>query len=137
MRTTTALTVAAALVVGFAAGQASAPQAAAQAPGGAQAGPRPAYLVVSSRPIQPDKMGPYRAAAVPLARAAGMEMLASGDPATHVLEGKWPHAGALSIERYRSMDELMKFWNSAGYQEAKKLRAGLSEMNFIVAIEGR
>ena len=99
MRTTTALTVAAALVVGFAAGQASAPQAAAQAPGGAQAGPRPAYLVVSSRPIQPDKMGPYRAAAVPLARAAGMEMLASGDPATHVLEGKWPHAGALSIER--------------------------------------
>ena len=31
----------------------------------------------------------------------------------------------------------MTFWNSAGYQEAKKLRAGLSEMNFIVAIEGR
>jgi len=137
MKITTALTVAAALVVGFAAGQASAPQAAGQAPAGAQAGPRPAYLVVSSRPIQPEKMGPYRAAAGPLARAAGMEMLASGDPATHVLEGKWPHAGALSIERYRSMDELMKFWNSAGYQEAKKLRAGLSEMNFIVAIEGR
>ena len=132
-----ALTVAAALVAGFAAGQASAPQAAAQAPGGGQAGPRPAYLVVSSRPIQPEKMGPYRAAAVPLARAAGMEILASGDPAAHVLEGKWPHAGGLTIERYRSMDDLMKFWNSNGYQEARKLRAGLAEMNFIVALEGR
>ena len=137
MKTNKALTAAAALVAGFVAGQATAPQAAAQSTAVAQADLKSAFLVVSSRPIQPDKMGPYRAAAVPLARAAGMEMLGSGDPAAHVLEGKWPHAGALSIERYRSMDELMTFGNSAGYQEAKKLRAGLSEVNFIVAIEGR
>ena len=65
------------------------------------------------------------------------EMVASGDPKLHVLEGQWTLDGALSVERYRSMDDLLGFWNSAGYQEAKKLRAGLSQTNFIVAIEGR
>jgi uncharacterized protein (DUF1330 family) len=35
------------------------------------------------------------------------------------------------------MEDLLAFWNSPGYQEAKKLRAGHVEMNFIVAIEGR
>ena len=66
-----------------------------------------------------------------------MENLASGDPRLHVLEGQWTLPGNLTIERYRSMDDLLTFWNSPGYQEAKKLRAGLSEINFIVAIEGR
>jgi uncharacterized protein (DUF1330 family) len=98
---------------------------------------KPAYLVASSRPIHPDKMAPYRAAAGPLATKAGLEILAQGDPAAHVLEGAWPFAGGLTVERYRSMEELLAFWNSPGYQEAKKLRAGNVEMNFIVAIEGR
>jgi uncharacterized protein (DUF1330 family) len=120
------------LVLGFVIGQAQGGRAAAQ---GAAA--KPAYLVASSRPIQPDKMGPYRAAAGPLATKAGLEILASGNPALHVLEGAWTHDGGLTIERYRSMEELLAFWNSPGYQEAKTLRQGLVEMNFIVAIEGR
>ena len=103
----------------------------------AQTAVKPAYLVASSRPIHPDRMAPYRAAAGPLATKAGLEILASGDPAAHLLEGAWPYAGGLTIERYRSMEDLLAFWNSPGYQEAKKLRAGHVEMNFIVAIEGR
>jgi uncharacterized protein (DUF1330 family) len=99
---------------------------------------KPAYLVASSRPIHPDKMAPYRAAAGPLATKAGLEILASGDPAAHVLEGAWPFAGGgLIVERYRSMEDLLAFWNSPGYRDAKKLRAGNVEMNFIVALEGR
>ena len=54
-----------------------------------------------------------------------------------MLEGTWPVSGSLTVERYRSMEELLAFWNSPGYQDAKKLRAGNVEMNFIVAIEGR
>jgi uncharacterized protein (DUF1330 family) len=42
-----------------------------------------------------------------------------------------------SADSYRSMDDLLAFWNSPDYEEAKKLRAGMVEMNFIVAIEGR
>jgi len=103
----------------------------------AQTAVKPAYLVASSRPIHPDKMAPYRAAAGPLATKAGLEILASGDPSAHVLEGAWSLAGGLTVERYRSMEDLLAFWNSPGYQEAKKLRAGHVEMNFIVAIEGR
>jgi uncharacterized protein (DUF1330 family) len=103
----------------------------------AQTAVKPAYLVASSRPIHPDQMAPYRAAAGPLATKAGLEILGSGNPAAHVLEGTWAHEGTLTIERYRSMEDLLAFWNSAAYQEAKKLRAGNVEMNFIVAIEGR
>jgi uncharacterized protein (DUF1330 family) len=103
----------------------------------AQTAVKLAYLIASSRPIHPDQMAPYRAAAGPLATKAGLEILGSGNPAAHVLEGTWAHEGTLTIERYRSMEDLLAFWNSPGYQEAKKLRAGNVEMNFIVAIEGR
>jgi uncharacterized protein (DUF1330 family) len=34
------------------------------------------------------------------------------------------------------MDALLKFWNSAGYQEARKLREGIVDVNFIIAVEG-
>ena len=34
------------------------------------------------------------------------------------------------------MAVLKEFWYSDGYQEAKKLREGLSKVNFIVAVEG-
>jgi uncharacterized protein YdhG (YjbR/CyaY superfamily)/uncharacterized protein (DUF1330 family) len=116
-----------ALAVGFAAGRAADPPAVLTAAGqtaAAQgAATRPAYMVVSSRPIAPEKMGPYRTAAGPLARAAGMEMMASGDPKLHVLEGAWTLDGNLSIEKYRSMDDLLTFWNSPGYQDARRLRA--------------
>lgn len=122
------------VLVGFLAGQSRSNGALAQTPA-----PKPAFLIASSRAIQPDKMGPYRQAAGPLAMKAGLEILGSGNPALHVLEGKWPYEGAttLTVEKYRSMDDLMAFWNSEGYQNAKKLRAGLSEVHFIVAVEGR
>ena len=45
--------------------------------------------------------------------------------------------GRRAIEKFRSMDDVLKFWNSPEYQEAKKLRAGLAQINFIVAIDGR
>jgi len=123
-----------AMIVGFLAGDLHGSRASAQTPAAA---PKPAYLVVSSKPIAPEKMGPYNAAAGPLARAAGLELLARGNPRLHVLEGEWTVEGNLAIEKFRSMDDLLKFWNSPAYQEAKKLRAGLAQINFIVAIDGQ
>jgi uncharacterized protein (DUF1330 family) len=55
--------------------------------------------------------------------------------APEVLEGNWPY-GNVAIERFDSMQALREFWYSDGYQEAKKLREGLSTINFIVAVEG-
>ncbi len=145
IRASLLITACGSLLVGFVLGSAHTPRALAQSAGpnavqptaSQPAAARPAFLIASSRPVAPEKMGPYRQAAGPLARAAGLEILASGDPSLHVLEGQWPFAGGLTVERYRSMDDLLAFWNSPGYQQARKLRAGLSDVNFIVALEGR
>jgi uncharacterized protein (DUF1330 family) len=126
-------TAAVAMVIGFIGGQLTGGRAAAQTP----AAPRAAYLVVSSTPVAPEKMGPYQQAAGPLALAAGLEIVGRGDPRAHVLEGQWTLGSSLAIEKFRSMDDLLKFWNSPAYTEAKKLRAGLAKIDFIVAIEGR
>ena len=97
----------------------------------------PAYLVVSSDVINPEAMGRYGAAAGPLAAVAGVEVLAGRpDPTVTVLEGDWPYAEGIVIERFNSMSALKDFWFSDSYQEAKKLRAGALKVNFIVAVEG-
>jgi uncharacterized protein (DUF1330 family) len=52
-----------------------------------------------------------------------------------LLEGEWPHKGSLMLYKCSSMQALLDFWNSAEYQQAMKLRAGIVESNFTVAIE--
>ena len=52
-----------------------------------------------------------------------------------LLEGQWPYKN-VAIERFESMQAVKDFWYSDGYQAAKKLREGLSKINFIIAIEG-
>jgi uncharacterized protein (DUF1330 family) len=43
--------------------------------------------------------------------------------------------GVLMLYKCDSMEALLEFWNSPAYQEAMKLRAGIVESNFTVAIE--
>lgn len=104
----------------------------------AQATPeKAAYLIASTNVLKPDQMGPYGQAAGPLAKQAGMQVLARGQAGSTVtvLEGKYPYEGGLVVERFRSMKALTDFWNSPGYQAAKKLREGAMQTNFIVALE--
>ena len=97
----------------------------------------PAYIVVSSKLLKPDAMGPYLEAAGPLAQAAGIEVVARAAKADLlVLEGEWPYEEGITVERFRSMKALKDFWFSDGYQEAKKLREGVAKINFIIALEG-
>lgn len=103
----------------------------------AEDNPRPAFLIVSAdrnAGIDNADYAPYQQAAGPLARAAGLAMVATSQ-SPEVLEGNWPY-GNVAIERFSSMQALRDFWYSEGYQEAKKLREGLSTINFIVAVEG-
>lgn len=95
---------------------------------------KPAYLIVSSDRMPDADYGPYLQAAGPLARNAGLQMLASAKEPV-LLEGNWPYNN-IAVEVYPSMETLMNFWYSDEYQEAKKLREGLSRVNFIVAVEG-
>lgn len=99
--------------------------------------PRPAFLIVSAdrnTGVSNADYAPYQQAAGPLARAAGLSMVATSQ-APKVLEGNWPY-GNVAIEQFASMDALESFWYSDAYQNAKKLREGLSTINFIVAVEG-
>ena len=93
-----------------------------------------AYLIVSSERNPEADYGPYSNAAGPLARDAGLQVLASSQEPL-LLEGEWPFRN-VTLEVFPSLTSLTDFWYSEGYQAAKKLREGLSTINFIVAIEG-
>jgi uncharacterized protein (DUF1330 family) len=95
---------------------------------------KPAYLVVSAEVRNEEALEPYRQRAVPLAEAAGLEILGSGE--IELMEGSWDHFPALTLEKFDSKAALNKFWHSPDYQEAKKLREGHLDVQFIVAVEG-
>lgn len=104
----------------------------------AQAKPdKAAYLLASTKVLKQEPMAAYGKAAGPLALQAGLQVLARGQAGStiHVLEGKWPYEGGLVVEKFRSMKALTDFWHSPGYQQAKKLREGAMQTNFIVAVE--
>ena len=52
-----------------------------------------------------------------------------------VLEGDWPFTGVVQIYKCSSMETLQKFWNSPEYQATIKLREGIVETNFTIAVE--
>ena len=99
----------------------------------------PAYLVaVGNRLKPPEAMAEYYKAAGPLALAAGYQQLATqpDKASVKVLEGQWPYEGFVALEKFTSMKDLLGFWNSAGYQAARKLRADAVKIDFIIAVEG-
>ena len=78
-----------------------------------------AYLIASpsSAPNTPERAAAYSQAAGPLAKNAGMQMLAAGEGSTiQVLEGTFPYKGRLVVEKFRSMKALLDFWKSPAYQ---------------------
>ncbi len=94
----------------------------------------PIYVVVSGRVLQPEKIAPYAEVSGPLAQAAGLEFLGHSKPI--LLEGKWPYdEGMVTIEKFSSKQALEEFWYSDAYQEAKKMREGVVDIDFIVAVE--
>lgn len=99
----------------------------------------PAYVLVAGRVIDPSGLDAYGEAAGPLAQAAGIEVLArQGRESLHVVEGEWPYAdGFVAVERFRSLQDFLGFWNSPGYQQAIKLRQGKVELDFVVALEAQ
>lgn len=95
---------------------------------------KPVYLVVSAEVRNEEALEPYRQQAVPLAEAAGLEILGNGE--IELMEGDWDHFPALTLEKFDSKAALHKFWYSQEYQQAKKLREGHLDVQFIVALEG-
>jgi uncharacterized protein (DUF1330 family) len=99
----------------------------------ASTGPKAAYLVASWDLIHPDQLKPFGDVVVPLAKKAGYEPLVASAP--QVLEGVWPYKGVLIVQKYTSMRALQKFWDSPEHAAAKRLRGGLIDSQFVVAVE--
>ena len=97
--------------------------------------PEPVYLIVSGQVIDAEGLDAYAEAAGPGAQAAGIEVLARADVADlQVVEGAWPHEGFVAVERFRSMEDFLSFWNSPEYQAAIKLREGKVRLDFVMAV---
>ena len=97
----------------------------------------PVYVIVSGQVIDATGLDAYGEAAGPAAQAAGIEVLARREVAeVEVVEGNWPFDGFVAVERFRSMDDFLAFWNSPEYQAAIKLREGKVSLDFVVALSG-
>ena len=94
----------------------------------------PAYLIAGWHFTQPDQLGPFNQAVIPLAERAGFEMLAIQPPA--LLEGDWPYEGVVILQRYRSMSELEAFWHSEEHRQLIKLREDFVDSYFVLGVEG-
>ena len=95
-----------------------------------------AYVVVGGRMIDASGLDAYGEVAGPPAAAAGIELLARSDgEGLHLVEGTMPTEGFIAVERFRSLDDFLGFWNSPAYQEAIELRKGKVELDFVVALE--
>ena len=46
-----------------------------------------------------------------------------------------PTDGFIVIERFRSMEDFLGFWDSPDYRKAVELRAGEAELDVVVALE--
>ena len=103
----------------------------------AQEEENPVYVVVSGKVLNPDGLEAYGEAAGPAAAAAGIEVLARREAGeVVVVEGDWPFDGFVAVERFRSMDDFLAFWNSPEYQAAIKLREGKVALDFVMAVDG-
>ncbi len=92
-----------------------------------------AYMLINIEVLDEPKLKKYQDEAVPLAEAAGCQLLASASP--ELLSGNWPYRGELVLEKFESMDALKTYWDSEEYQSARKLLQGADIRDFTVIFE--
>ncbi|MDX2222793.1 MAG: DUF1330 domain-containing protein, partial [Rhodospirillaceae bacterium] len=96
----------------------------------------PGYLLVFGHSIEGAKMVAYSAALPPIYKKYGGFYIGIGGPGRGVelLEGNWiDHS--LVLARFAADGDVVKFWHSPEYVEAKKLRAGAGTFN-VFAVKG-
>lgn len=82
---------------------------------------------IISRPVvtDPELMATYSAQAVPLAQSYGAEYLVKSDDVS-ALDGSYD-GRRLVIMRFPDISKFHAFWNSAEYQELRKLRLAATD----------
>jgi uncharacterized protein (DUF1330 family) len=93
----------------------------------------PAYLIVETDIHDPEQYERYKAASPAAVAAGGGRFVVRGGELA-VLEGDWEPKRLVVLE-FENLDAAKRFYESADYQEVKKLRDGAASLR-MVAVEG-
>jgi uncharacterized protein (DUF1330 family) len=93
----------------------------------------PAYVIVETDVTDPERYDQYKAASSGAVTASGGRYLVRGGELA-VLEGDW-HPSRLVVLEFEDLAAAERWYESEGYQEAKKLRKGAARLR-MVAVRG-
>ncbi|HUE25465.1 MAG TPA: DUF1330 domain-containing protein [Solirubrobacteraceae bacterium] len=93
----------------------------------------PAFIIVETDIQDPDQYERYKEATPAAIEAAGGRFVVRGGDIA-VLEGDWTPPRLVLLE-FENLDAAKRFYESAEYQEVKRLREGAARLN-MVAVEG-
>jgi uncharacterized protein (DUF1330 family) len=93
----------------------------------------PAFIIVETDIQDPDQYERYKDATPAVVAAAGGRFVVRGGDIA-VLEGDW-NPPRLVVLEFENLDAAKRFYDSAEYQEVKRLREGAARLN-MVAVEG-
>ena len=93
----------------------------------------PAFIIVETDIHHPEQYERYKEASPGAVAAGGGRFLARGGELA-VLEGDW-HPKRLVLLEFANLDAAKRFYASAIYREAKRLREGAANLN-MVAVQG-
>jgi len=93
----------------------------------------PAYLIVETDIHDPEQYERYKAASPAAVAAGGGRFVVRGGELA-VFEGDWEPKRLVVLE-FENLEAAKRFYESADYQEVKKLRDGAATLR-MVAVEG-
>lgn len=93
----------------------------------------PAYVIVETDIHDPEQYEQYKRASPGAVAAGGGRFIARGGELS-VLEGDW-HPKRLVLLEFEDLEAAKRFYDSAEYQEAKRLREGAANLR-MVAVQG-
>lgn len=92
----------------------------------------PAYMIVTAKVHDRDRfIAGYGAVAAALIPKFGGEYLLRG-PGAECLEGSFGEGASMVISKWPDRAAARAFWNSPEYEEAKKLREGLADVQVLI-----
>lgn len=93
----------------------------------------PAYVIVETDVTDPERYEGYKAAASDAVTASGGRYLVRGGELA-VFEGDWDPSRLVVLE-FEDLAAARRWYESEGYQEAKRLREGAAHLR-MVAVQG-
>ncbi len=92
----------------------------------------PAYMIVTAKIADREAfINGYGAAAGKLVAQFGGKYVLRG-PGAELLEGDFGDGASMVISEWPDKDAARAFWNSPDYAEAKKLRAGVADVQVLL-----